>query len=160
MDNYDKIKNLTVDEIVAALSSFIVNNNIKQKLYEAIFSKASIDYESLNKLIPYLDADDLNAILKYDLDYSISFLLSVKDIAYEDDLTKQTIFLYHRHNLNYIIPLLEYVDEDTIREEMRKKWAFKKLILSCNLKYNQLRLQSLFYLGVTHHHYIILYFRL
>ena len=124
MDNYDKIKNLTVDEIVAALSSFIVNNNIKQKLYEAIFSKASIDYESLNKLIPYLDADDLNAILKYDLDYSISFLLSVKDIAYEDDLTKQTIFLYHRHNLNYIIPLLEYVDEDTIREEMRKKWAF------------------------------------
>mgnify|MGYP004451912957 CR=1 FL=1 len=160
MDNYDKIKNLTVDEIVAALSSFIVNNNIKQKLYEAIFSKASIDYESLNKLIPYLDADDLNAILKYDLDYSISFLLSVKDIAYEDDLTKQTIFLYHRHNLNYIIPLLEYVDEDTIREEMRKKWAFKKLILSCNLKYNQLRLQSLFYLGVTHHRYIILYFRL
>lgn len=160
MDNYDKIKNLTVDEIVAALSSFIVNNNIKQKLYEAIFSKASIDYESLNKLIPYLDADDLNAILKYDLDYSISFLLSVKDIAYEDDLTKQTIFLYHRHNLNYIIPLLEYVDEDTIREEMRKKWAFKKLILSRNLKYNQLRLQSLFYLGVTHHHYIILYFRL
>lgn len=124
MDNYNKIKNLTVDEIVAALSSFIVNNNIKQKLYEAIFSKASIDYESLNKLIPYLDADDLNAILKYDLDYSISFLLSVKDIAYEDDLTKQTIFLYHRHNLNYIIPLLEYVDEDTIREEMRKKWAF------------------------------------
>ncbi len=121
MDNYDKIKNLTVDEIVAALSSFIVNNNIKQKLYEAIFSKASIDYESLNKLVPYLDADDLNAILKYDLDYSISFLLSVKDIAYEDDLTKQTIFLYHRHNLNYIIPLLEYVDEDTIREEMRKK---------------------------------------
>ena len=69
----------------------------------------------------YLDADDLNSILKYDLDYSISFLLNVKDIAYEDDLTKQTIYLYRRHNLNYIIPLLEYVDEDTIREEMRKK---------------------------------------
>ena len=123
MDNYEKIKNLTVDEIINALSSFVINNNIKQKLYEAIFSKAEIDYESLNKLIPYLDADDLNSILKYDLDYSISFLLSVKDIAYEDDLTKQTIYLYRRHNLNYIIPLLEYVDEDTIREEMRKKWA-------------------------------------
>ena len=29
------------------------------------------------------------SVLKYDKDYSISFLLSIVDIAYEDDLTKQ-----------------------------------------------------------------------
>lgn len=121
MDNYNKIKDLTIDEIVSALSSFIINKSIKQKLYEAIFSKNEIDYNMLNSLIPYLDADDLNAILKYDLDYSISFLLNIKDIAYEDDLTRQTIYLYRRHNLNYIIPLLEYVDEDEIRKELEKK---------------------------------------
>ena len=121
MDNYEKIKDLTIKDIIDVLAPLYFSKNIKQKMYEAIFKEKDIDYITLNKLLPMMDADDLASILKYDLDYSVAFLISVKDIAYEDDLTKQAIFLYRRHNLNYIIPLLEYVDEDIIREEIKKK---------------------------------------
>ena len=80
-----------------------------------------LDYTIINPFINNLDQDDLSIILKYDKNYSISFLLSIANKAYEDDLTKQALFLLKRYNLNYILPLLEYVDEDEIRNEYNKK---------------------------------------
>ena len=123
MDNYNKIKNLTIEQIINLL--FELKNNetpncVRNEIYKCIFANKEIDYKGLYLLLPSLDEDDISFILKYDKDYKISFLLSLVDFADEEDLTKQAIFLLRRHNLNYIIPLLPYVDEDVIREEYVK----------------------------------------
>ena len=89
------------------------------KLYQAI-NKTPIDYKQIYTLLPKLEEEDLSVILKYDKDYSIAFLLSIVDFADEDDLTKQAIYLLRRYNLNYILPLLPYVDEDEIRLEYNR----------------------------------------
>ena len=123
MDNYNKIKNLTIEQIINLL--FELKNNethtcVRNEIYKCIFASKEIDYKGLYLLLPSLDEDDISFILKYDKDYKISFLLSLVDFADEEDLTKQAIFLLRRHNLNYILPLLPYVDEDVIREEYVK----------------------------------------
>ena len=102
----------------------IDNNDIKQKLFNCIFNSNGVDYQTLNSLIPYLDEDDLAIILKYDKDYDISFLLSIANIAYEDDMTRQALFLLKRHNLSYIFPLLPYIDEEEIQEKYIKKECY------------------------------------
>ena len=121
-DNYNSIKNLTIEQFINNFMNIIENNNInkKQLIYASIL-KENIDYKTLYSILDLLDYDDVSIILKYDKDYKIDFLLSLVDKAYEDDLTNQAIFLLKRHNLNYIIPLLPYVDEDKIREEYIKK---------------------------------------
>ena len=120
--NYDKVKHLTMQEIVEIINDSNIDSlNIQQILYCCIFSKNGIDYKRLSLLSPLLDQDDYSSILKYDKDYSISFLISIANKAYEDDLTKQAIFLLNRHNIEYIIPLLPYVDEDEIRYHLYKK---------------------------------------
>ena len=121
-DNYISIKNLTIEQFINNFMNIIENNTInkKQLIYASIL-KESIDYKTLYSILELLDYDDVSIILKYDKDYKIDFLLSLVDKAYEDDLTNQAIFLLKRHNLNYIIPLLPYVDEDRIREEYVKK---------------------------------------
>lgn len=121
-ENYNNIKNLTIEQFINNFMNIIENNNInkKQLIYASIL-KENIDYKTLYSILDLLDYDDVSIILKYDKDYKIDFLLSLVDKAYEDDLTNQAIFLLKRHNLNYIIPLLPYVDEDKIREEYIKK---------------------------------------
>lgn len=123
-ERYEKIKDMTIDEFINSLVKYFSQNNNSetknQKIYQCIFNKDRVDYKGLYALLPNLDEDDVSIILKYDRDYKITFLLSLVDIAYEEDLTKQAIFLLRRHNLNYIIPLLPYVDEDEIRVEYSK----------------------------------------
>ncbi len=118
---FEKIKDMTIDEFINAIisytSSYSENDTKNQRIYQCIYNKDQVDYKGLYSLLPILDEDDIALILKYDRDYKISFLLSLVDIADEDDLTKQAIYLLRRHNLNYILPLLPYVDEDQIRFE-------------------------------------------
>lgn len=118
--NLNKIMDMNVKELIEEFVNYIESKETQLNLYKFI-NENPINYDGLNQLLPKLDQDDLSIILKYDKDYSISFLLSIVDIAYEDDLTKQAIYLLKRHNLTYIIPLLPYVDEQEIREEYRKK---------------------------------------
>ena len=117
----DKIKDMTVEEFfdsfIDLVSSKKNKETVKEKLYQCIYNKDGVDYKTLYKLLPSLDEDDLSLLLRYDKDYKVSFLLAVAEFADEEDLTKQAIFLLRRYNLNYIIPLLPYVDEDIIREE-------------------------------------------
>ncbi len=119
--NFEKIKDMTVDELIHALMSYTSSSNESdsknQRLYQCIFNKEEVDYKGLYSLLPTLDEDDISFILKYDRDYKLSFLLSLVNVADEDDLTKQAIYLLRRHSLNYILPLLPYVDEDEIRLE-------------------------------------------
>lgn len=123
-DIYEQIKNMSVEEFVETfLSSFIIYLKKQEKtkaIYKSIFNEP-VDYKTLYSLIPSLDEDDISFILKYDKDYSISFLLSLVDVADEDDLTKQAIYLIKRHNLNYILPLLPFINEDEIRQFYKKK---------------------------------------
>lgn len=123
-ENYEKIKKMTIEELVNNLTLLKTNNekndNITSELYKAIFSKNGVDYKKIYELLPLLDEDDISIILKYDRNYKISFLLSLVDRAYEDDLTKQAIYLLKRYNLKYIIPLLPYIDEDEITEQYQK----------------------------------------
>ena len=123
-DNFEKIKDMTVEEFFNAFVDLLVSKKvketIKEKLYQCIYSKDGVDYKLLYKLLPSLEEDDISLLLRYDKDYKISFLLAIAEFADEDDLTKQAIYLLRRHNLNYIIPLLPYVDEDIIREEYGK----------------------------------------
>ncbi len=127
MDNQSriqKIKEMNIDDFLNALFDFVYNKKNDeektQKIYQCIFNTKEVDYIGLYTLLPKLDFDDISLILKYDKDYKISFLLSLVDIADEEDLTKQAIFLLRRHNLSYIMPLLPYVDEDEIRLEYGK----------------------------------------
>lgn len=120
MNNYEKIKNMTIDEFLNSMINLINKDedcSNQQKIYQAIFKEDGVDYKQLYLLLPQLDEDDISLILRYDKDYKISFLLSLVDFADEDDLTKQAIFLLRRHNLKYIMPLLPYVDEDDVRDE-------------------------------------------
>ena len=87
-------------------------------LYRCIFDSNGVNYNKLNELIPLLDIDDISVILKYDKDYSITFLLSIANKAYEDDLLKQAIYLIKRHGIKYIVPLLDYIDIDDIKENI------------------------------------------
>lgn len=124
MINFEKIEDMSIEEILNTLINLISENRydeekITMKLYQAI-NKTPIDYKQIYLLLPYLEEEDLSVILKYDKDYSIPFLLSIVDFADEDDLTKQAIYLLRRYNLNYIFPLLPYVDEDEIREEYNR----------------------------------------
>ena len=121
-NNFDNIKNMTLEQILYFFINALDEKkvDIKQIIYRCILNE-SVDYATLYKILPMLDHDDVSIILNYDKDYSIDFLLALKDKAYEDDLTKQAIYLLRRHNLNYIIPLLKYVDEDEIRIEYLKK---------------------------------------
>ena len=115
-ETFDKIKDMTIEEFLNGLFSFKkTDDDICKELYNAIFAKDGVDYKKLYKLIPFLDEDGISTILRFDRNYKISFLLSLVDVAYEEDLTKQAIFLLKRYNLKYIVPLLEYVDEDEIR---------------------------------------------
>ena len=121
---FEKIEDMSIEEILNTLINLISENRydeekITMKLYQAI-NKTPIDYKQIYLLLPYLEEEDLSVILKYDKDYSIPFLLSIVDFADEDDLTKQAIYLLRRYNLNYIFPLLPYVDEDEIREEYNR----------------------------------------
>lgn len=123
-ENYERIKKMTIEELLNDLFLLKTNNtkndDLTSMLYNAIFSKDGVDYKKIYELLPLLDEDDISIILKYDRNYKISFLLSLVDRAYEDDLTKQAIYLLKRYNLKYIIPLLPYVDEDEITEEYQK----------------------------------------
>ena len=124
MINFEKIEDMSIEEILNTLINLISENRydeekITLKLYESI-NKTPIDYKQIYLLLPYLEEEDLSVILKYDKDYSIPFLLSIVDFADEDDLTKQAIYLLRRYNLNYILPLLPYVDEDEIRLEYNR----------------------------------------
>ena len=124
MINFEKIEDMSIEEILNTLINLISENRYDEekltlKLYESI-NKTPIDYKQIYLLLPYLEEEDLSVILKYDKDYSIPFLLSIVDFADEDDLTKQAIYLLRRYNLNYIFPLLPYVDEDEIREEYNR----------------------------------------
>ena len=124
MINFDKIKDMSIEEIINTIINLIGDNKyneekITMQLYQAI-NKTPIDYKQIYLLLPYLEEEDLSVILKYDKDYSISFLLSLVDFADEDDLTKQAIYLLRRYNLSYILPLLPYIDEDEIREEYNR----------------------------------------
>lgn len=124
MINFEKIEDMSIEEILNTLINLISENRydeekITMQLYQAI-NKTPIDYKQIYLLLPYLEEEDLSVILKYDKDYSIPFLLSIVDFADEDDLTKQAIYLLRRYNLNYIFPLLPYVDEDEIREEYNR----------------------------------------
>ena len=124
MINFEKIEDMSIEEILNTLINLISENRydeekITMQLYQAI-NKIPIDYKQIYLLLPYLEEEDLSVILKYDKDYSIPFLLSIVDFADEDDLTKQAIYLLRRYNLNYIFPLLPYVDEDEIREEYNR----------------------------------------
>ena len=110
MDNQSriqKIKEMNIDDFLNALFDFVYNKKNDeektQKIYQCIFNTKEVDYIGLYTLLPKLDFDDISLILKYDKDYKISFLLSLVDIADEEDLTKQAIFLLRRHNLSYII---------------------------------------------------------
>ena len=120
-ETFEKIKDMTVEEFFDAIIDLLISkknkDTIKEKLYQCIYSKDGVNYKTLYKLLPSLDEDDISLILRYDKDYKISFLLAIAEFADEDDLTKQAIYLLRRHNLNYIIPLLPFVDEDIIREE-------------------------------------------
>lgn len=118
-DIYKQIKQMTIEEFLETfLEGFIVykeKQDRTKQIYKAIFNYP-IDYKTLHKLIPYYDEQDISFILKYDKDYSISFLLSISDIADEDDMTKQAIYLFNRHNLNYILPLLPFVNEQDLKD--------------------------------------------
>lgn len=123
-DKYQKVKNMTLKEIIDVILSYKDNQfdhtTKQQKIYQSIFSSDGVNYDLLYELLPYLDFDDISFILKYDKDYKMSFLLAIADKADEDDMTLQAIYLLRRHGLKYIIPLLTYVDEDEIREELNR----------------------------------------
>ena len=118
--NLKKIKDMTIEELIQSLTFILSKETNTQKIYKAIYDKNGINYKELYKLLPHLDEDDISMILKYDKDYKISFLLVIAEFADEDDLTTQAIYLLRRHNLNYILPLLPYIDEDKIQEEYQK----------------------------------------
>lgn len=118
--NLNKLMDMNVKELIEEFINYIDTKDTQLKLYKYI-NENPINYQGLYDLLYKLDQDDLAIILKYDKDYSIDFLLTVVDLAYEDDLTRQAIYLLRRHNLTYIIPLLPYVDEQEIRNEYRKK---------------------------------------
>lgn len=113
---FDSIKNMTIQQLLEIAVMYNTDSNKSQQIYNCVFNSEGVDYKGLSLLIPVLDADDLAIILKYDKDYKMSFLLSIASKAYEEDITRQAIFLLNRYNLNYILPLLEYVDEDEIRQ--------------------------------------------
>ena len=118
-NGYDLVKNMTVEEFFNYFFNLVTSSEYNKKeskhsIYACIYQDP-IDYKGLYKLLPYLDEDDISSLLKYDKDYKVSFLLSLVEFADEQDLTNQAIFLLKRHNLNYILPLLPYVDEEQIR---------------------------------------------
>lgn len=119
-DSEKKISYTTLNEVIELFIEFVQEKNKKATIYEFI-NKEPVDYQGLYSIYHMLDSDDVSLILKYDKDYSISFLLTLVDLAYEEDLTKQAIYLLKRYNLTYILPLLPYVDEEVIRNEYRKK---------------------------------------
>lgn len=119
-DKEKKISYTTLNEVIELFIEFVQEKNKKAAIYEFI-NKEPVDYQGLYSIFHLLDSDDVSLILKYDKDYSISFLLTLVDLAYEEDLTKQAIYLLKRYNLTYILPLLPYVDEEVIRNEYRKK---------------------------------------
>lgn len=119
-DSEKKISYTTLNEVIELFIEFVQEKNKKAAIYEFI-NKEPVDYQGLYSIFHLLDSDDVSLILKYDKDYSISFLLTLVDLAYEEDLTKQALYLLKRYNLNYILPLLPYVDEEVIRNEYRKK---------------------------------------
>lgn len=119
-DKEKKISYTTLNEVIELFIEFVQEKNKKAAIYEFI-NKEPVDYQGLYSIFHLLDSDDVSLILKYDKDYSISFLLTLVDLAYEEDLTKQALYLLKRYNLNYILPLLPYVDEEVIRNEYRKK---------------------------------------
>lgn len=122
--DFEKIKDMTIEEFlknfIEVISKELSLETNTQKIYKAIYNKNGVDYKSLLKLLPSLDEEEISMILRYDKDYKISFLLSIAEFADEDDLTKQAIYLLRRHNLNYILPLLPFIDEDRIRNEYLK----------------------------------------
>lgn len=119
-ETFEKIKDMTIEEFLNNIFSFKNNNDdLNQKLYSAIFAKDGVDYKKLYQIIPLLDEDGISTILRYDRNYKISFLLSLVDVADEEDLTRQAIFLLKRYNLKYIVPLLDYVDDDEIRKHIK-----------------------------------------
>lgn len=127
MDYYqqlNKIKDMTIDDFLMALLKYLNENNNEakmKKIYQCIFNSDNrIDYLGLYSLMPILDIDDISFILKYDKDYKVSFLLALVEKADEEDLTKQAIYLLRRHSLNYIRPLLPYVDEEEVSLEYNK----------------------------------------
>lgn len=120
-NKFDSIKHMTIQQLLEIAIMHNIDANKSQQIYNCIFNPDGVDYKGLSLLIPVLDADDLSIILRYDNDYKMSFLLSIASKAYEEDITKQAIFLLNRYNLNYILPLFEYIDEDEIRQAYFKK---------------------------------------
>ena len=89
MINFDKIKDMSFEEVINTLINVISLNRYDEdeiyiKIYQAI-NKTPIDYKQIYNLLPKLEEEDLSVILKYDKDYSIAFLLSIVDFADEDD---------------------------------------------------------------------------
>ena len=117
--NYNKIKDMTVEQLLNSFIEFLNEKDNKMIVYKLI-NQTPIDYKHLYNLIPFLSEDDISFILKYDKDYSVEFLLSLANKADEDDLTRQAIYLLKRHNLKYITPLLDYIDDQQIIEEYKK----------------------------------------
>ena len=123
--NYEILKDMSALELFDYFMEFINYKEKRSALIRCI-NASPIDYKKIYSLLPILDEDDISFMLKYDKDYPVSFLLSLVNIANEDDLTKQAIFLFNRYNINYIIPLLPYVDETIIQEEYIKSFNKKK----------------------------------
>ena len=119
-DSEKKISYTTLNEVIELFIEFVQEKNKIAAIYEFI-NKEPVDYQGIYSIFHLLDSDDVSLILKYDKDYSISFLLTLVDLAYEEDLTKQALYLLKRYNLKYILPLLPNVDEEVIRNEYRKK---------------------------------------
>lgn len=118
-DYLKKLNEMTIEELLNAIAfynEYKQKEKINEKMMKSIFNPQGIDYQTLQEIIPFLNEEDISFILKYDKDYKISFLLSLVNIADEEDLTKQAIYLLKRHNLNYILPLLSFVDEEEVQD--------------------------------------------
>lgn len=119
--NYEHFKSMTLEEIINALSSSLYEEKKEEfnneELNKIIYGKKPIDYTKLIRMIPTFTEEDIEKLLRYDLDYRLSFLLIMAEIADSDAITKQAIYLLRRHGLEYIRPLLPYCDEDDVREE-------------------------------------------
>ena len=67
MDNYNKIKNLTIEQIINLL--FEIKNNetsscVRNEIYKCIFANKDVDYKGLYLLLPSLDEDDISIFLQ------------------------------------------------------------------------------------------------